>query len=205
MTSHIFKNNNKAILHSGVAKKRKSVQYFQVWLFGTSYFHFLKVLIFRNGSFLNYGGDDNDVDEGDDELFLQYGWPTKGVKHYFQPGPLSEILIIANLWHAACRIWAFAKSKFRLWWMNLCSSDNNYIAAPQRVLWEFQQISLQLYMLLLQSIPMTVFLFSRCSWNLTLPKTRTTLKRACIKSLLYITSITIKTMCVIILIQNDSY
>lgn len=73
MTSHIFKNNNKTILHSGVVKKRKSVQYFQVWLFGTSYFHFLKVSIFRNGSFLNYGGDDNDVDEDDDELFLQYG------------------------------------------------------------------------------------------------------------------------------------
>ena len=38
-----------------------------------------------------------------DELFLWYGWATKGVKPYFQPGPLSEILTIANLWHAASR------------------------------------------------------------------------------------------------------
>ena len=80
MTFLIFKNNNKAILHSGVVKKRESVQYFQAWLFGTSYFHctsyfhFFKVLIFRNGSFFNYGGDDNDdVDEDDDELFLRNG------------------------------------------------------------------------------------------------------------------------------------
>ena len=27
----------------------------------------------------------------DDELFLWYVWPTKGVKPYFQPGPLPEI------------------------------------------------------------------------------------------------------------------
>ena len=26
-----------------------------------------------------------------DELFLWYGWPTKGVWPYFQIGPLSEI------------------------------------------------------------------------------------------------------------------
>ena len=36
----------------------------------------------------------------DDELFLWYGWPTKGVWPYFQPGPLSEIFTIANLRHA---------------------------------------------------------------------------------------------------------
>ena len=48
--------------------------------------------------------DDDDGGGDDDELFLWYGWPTKGVKPYFQPGPLSEILTIANLRHAASRI-----------------------------------------------------------------------------------------------------
>ena len=32
---------------------------------------------------------------------MWYCWPTKSVKLNFQPGPLSEILTIANLWHAA--------------------------------------------------------------------------------------------------------
>ena len=43
--------------------------------------------------------------DDDDELFLWYGWPTKGVLHYFQPGPLSEILTIVNLRYAASRTW----------------------------------------------------------------------------------------------------
>ena len=38
------------------------------------------------------------------DLLLRNGWPTKGVRAYFQPGPLSEILNIANLRHAANRI-----------------------------------------------------------------------------------------------------
>ena len=33
-----------------------------------------------------------------DELFLRNGWPTKGVKPYFQLGPLSKIFTIANEW-----------------------------------------------------------------------------------------------------------
>ena len=49
-------------------------------------------------------GDDDDDDDGDDEFFLGNGWPTKGVKPYFQPGPLSETQIIANLRQAASRI-----------------------------------------------------------------------------------------------------
>ena len=44
----------------------------------------------------------------------------KAFTPYFQPGPLSEILTIANLWHAARRIWT----------CGLCSSDNHYTAAP---------------------------------------------------------------------------
>ena len=66
------------------------------------------------------------------ELFLWYGWLTKGVKPYFQPGPLSEILTIANLQHAASRVWTCAEPEFRLSWMKLCSSDNHYTKAPKK-------------------------------------------------------------------------
>ena len=51
-------------------------------------------------------GDDDDDD--DVELFLWYGWLTKGVESYFQPGSLSEILTITNLWIAASKIWTYA-------------------------------------------------------------------------------------------------
>ena len=50
---------------------------------------------------------------------------------YFQPGPLPEILTIANLWIAASRIWTYAEPEFRVCWMKLCSSDNHYTLAPQ--------------------------------------------------------------------------
>ena len=53
---------------------------------------------------------------------------------YFQPGPLSEILIVANLQHAASRIWTYAEFQFRLCWAKLCSSDNHYSTAPWRIL-----------------------------------------------------------------------
>ena len=46
----------------------------------------------------------DDDDNDDDELFLRYGGPTKGVYLFFQPGPLSKILTIANLRHAASRV-----------------------------------------------------------------------------------------------------
>ena len=63
-------------------------------------------------------------------FFLWYGWPTKGVSPYFQPGPLSEILTSLNLRHAASRVWACAEPEFRLSWMELYSSDNRYTTAP---------------------------------------------------------------------------
>ena len=71
--------------------------------------------------------DDDDDDDDDDEMFLWYGWPTKGIWPYFQPEPLSEILTITNLQHAASRIWTCAEPKFRLSWMKLWSSDNHFI------------------------------------------------------------------------------
>ena len=42
---------------------------------------------------------------------------------------LSEILTIANLWHAASRIWTCTELEFRLNWMKLCSSDNHHTTA----------------------------------------------------------------------------
>ena len=45
---------------------------------------------------------------------------------YFQPGPLSEFHAIANLRHAASRIWTWTEPEFRVWRMKLRSSDNLY-------------------------------------------------------------------------------
>ena len=55
----------------------------------------------------------------------------KALMPYFQPGPLSEILTIANLWHAASRVWTCTESEFRLCLMKLCSSDNHYTTVPR--------------------------------------------------------------------------
>ena len=49
---------------------------------------------------------------------------------YFQPGPLPEILTIANVRHAASRIWTCAEPDFRFFWMKLRSSDNHYTTTP---------------------------------------------------------------------------
>ena len=43
---------------------------------------------------------------------------------------MSEILTIANLRHAASRVWTCAEPEFRLSWMKLCSSDNHHTTAP---------------------------------------------------------------------------
>ena len=47
----------------------------------------------------------------------------KAFMPYLQPEPLSDILTIANLRHAASRVSNYAESEFRLCWMKLCSSD----------------------------------------------------------------------------------
>ena len=57
----------------------------------------------------------------DDEFFLWYGWATKGVQSYFQPGPLLEIFTIPNLRHAVNRAWTCAEPEFRLSWMKTLS------------------------------------------------------------------------------------
>ena len=49
---------------------------------------------------------------------------------YFQRGPLSEKLTIANLRHGASRVSTCAESAFRLRWMKLCINDNHYTAVP---------------------------------------------------------------------------
>ena len=50
---------------------------------------------------------------------------------YFQPGPLPEILTIANLRQTATRVWTCAEPELRLGWMKLCSNDNHYTTAPR--------------------------------------------------------------------------
>ena len=50
----------------------------------------------------------------------------------FLGGPLSEILNISNIQHAASRIWACAEPEFRLCWMKLCSNDKHYTTALQK-------------------------------------------------------------------------
>ena len=52
--------------------------------------------------------------DNDDELFLSYGWPLKGIYSSFQPALLSEILTIAILWHATRRVWTCAQPAFKL-------------------------------------------------------------------------------------------
>ena len=47
---------------------------------------------------------DDDDDDDEDELSLWNGRPTKGIKPYFQPGPLPDALAVANILHAACMI-----------------------------------------------------------------------------------------------------
>ena len=48
------------------------------------------------------------TDAVDDELLLEIGWATRGVKSYFQVGLLTEILIIANLRQASSKIWFYS-------------------------------------------------------------------------------------------------
>ena len=72
------------------------------------------------------------------ELFLWCGWPTKGVYPLFQPRPLTENLTIANLRHAASRVWTWAEPEFRLYWMKLCSCGNHYNTNNGRVVYVFR-------------------------------------------------------------------
>ena len=45
---------------------------------------------------------------------MQNGWPTKAVKPYFQPGPLSGILTVTNIRQVARRIWTCAEPEFKV-------------------------------------------------------------------------------------------
>ena len=72
---------------------------------GLNYLNF----IFRFSALISSFSDD-EHDDDDDELFLQNGWPTKGVYALFPAEPLSEILIIANLRHAESRVWTCAQN-----------------------------------------------------------------------------------------------
>ena len=71
-------------------------------------------------------------DDDDHELFLRNGWPTKGIKPCFQPGPMSKILAIASLQYTASSIWTCPEPELGLSLMKLCSSDNYYSTATQQ-------------------------------------------------------------------------
>ena len=73
-------------------------------------------------------------------MFLWYGWPTKSVKLYFQPGPLPEIQTIANLRHAASRVWTYEKPEFRLSWVEFCSNDNHYTTVPRGITFQYPYV-----------------------------------------------------------------
>ena len=65
-------------------------------------------------------------------IVLQNGWPT-ALTPCFLTRPLSEIITIADLRHAASWIWTCAEAEFRLCWMKLCSTDHHYTKAATRV------------------------------------------------------------------------
>ena len=151
-TFHVLKNNKKSISHSNVKKKNekkicKSVQYFQTYFLVFTFSHDLQWPLI-SFFFLSLGFSKS-------WSFQQWWWwwwwwwtifvewlNEKLSVAFFQLGLLSEILIITNLWYAVSRIWTWAEPEFRLWWMKLCSSDNNYTTAPQRVPWECQKSDL---------------------------------------------------------------
>ena len=73
------------------------------------------------------GNDDDDDDDGDDDdtCFCGIIDQRRAFIPYFQPGPLSEILTIANVRHAPSRAGTCAEPEFRVYRMKLCSSKMN--------------------------------------------------------------------------------
>ena len=65
----------------------------------------------------------------------------KAFTPYSQPEPLSEILTIANLRHAASRVWTCAEPQFRLCWMKLRRSNNLRQALSSKQYFSTAQIS----------------------------------------------------------------
>ena len=67
---------------------------------------------------------------------------------YFQPGPLSEFHAIANLRHAASRIWTWTEPEFRVWRTKLRSSDNHYATESCKSENNYETVSVILVLLL---------------------------------------------------------
>ena len=110
---------------------QSSVGFSNLYLLAFDQNFVLLISLMKKNVFPKYGDDDDDNDD-DDELVLLYGWLKRGtLTYYFQPRPLSEILTTANLWHSASRVWTCPEPEFKLSWMKLCSSDNNYSTVPQ--------------------------------------------------------------------------
>ena len=92
-----------------------------VYDFGRSSLPFLLDYLTLNDD----GGGDND------ELFLWYTWPRKGVQPYFLLEPLPESFTITNLRHAASRILIWTDPRVQLSWMKLRSSNYHCNTAPR--------------------------------------------------------------------------
>ena len=101
-------------------------------------------------------------DDDDDELFLWNGWSRKGP--YFQPGPLSKILTIANLWHATSSIWTCREPGFMLCWMKLCSFVNHYTTTPRGVK-VLRHLHTTWYVGALKFNPSNHFFTNNCPWD----------------------------------------
>ena len=76
----------------------------------------------------------------------------KAFTPYFQPGPLSEILTIANLRHAANRVWTCAESESRLCWMKLCCGDSHGDEPNKGYLSSFNQWNWSLFFFINQDV-----------------------------------------------------
>ena len=75
------------------------------------------------------GPDDDDDDDDDDELFLWYGWLTKGLissRDYCRRSSPSQISDMPQAGFGPA--WNLSSG---FWWVKLCSSDNYYITTPQ--------------------------------------------------------------------------
>ena len=127
------------------------------WILGTNKYILNRNILFSKWPRAHHRFLCND----DDKLFLQNGWLTKGVKPYFQWGPLSVILTITNLGYAASSsIWACTKPEFRHCWVKLYSNDNCCTVAPQ-----FQFKGQPGYLAIRLSFPISTKIHLRRGWT----------------------------------------
>ena len=94
----------------------------------------------------------------------------KDVKPYFQPEPLSEVLITANLRQAASSIWICAEPEVRFLWTVLSYGCSNHVVCQCEKYLDRVQFSLQMYFLLKcqydnEKPQRNLTLYLRCSFS----------------------------------------